>query len=324
MSLFLCLIRIALILVACPAFAEPAPVRVGYLQFGTVEWELDTIRRHGLDAANHIEVVPVPLATNEAAKVALQAGAVDLIVTDWPWVTRQRAEGADFAFAPSSKAVGALVVPKSSPISGLADLKGRRVGVAGGPLDKSWLLLRALSRRDLGVDLAEAAEPVFGAPPLLSEQLAAGRIDAVLTYWNYAARLQASGARSILTVSDIIRQLGAESDVPMLGYAVHDRWAVEHRDAVEGFLRASKEAKRLLAASDAEWDQLAPKLGSDAPAVQAALKAGYRQGILDSFGDAERRDAARLYAILADIGGEELVGPAKTIAAGTFWPPQGE
>jgi NitT/TauT family transport system substrate-binding protein len=324
MSVSSWLIRLVLVLLACPAFAEPAAVRVGYLQFGTVEWELDTIRQHGLDAANGVKVVPVPLATNEAAKVALQAEAVDLIVTDWPWVTRQRAEGADFAFAPTSKAVGALVVPEGSPITGLADLKGKKIGVAGGPLDKSWLLLRALSRRDLGVDLAEAAEPIFGAPPLLSEQLAQGRVDAVLTYWNFAARLQASGARSVLTVSDVIRKLGAETDVPMLGYAFHDAWAVEHRDAVEGFLRASAEAKRLLASSDAEWDRLAPKLGSDDPAVQAALKAGYRQGILDRFDDAGRRDAARLYAILVDIGGEELVGAAKTIAPGTFWPPQAE
>jgi NitT/TauT family transport system substrate-binding protein len=110
----------------------------------------------------------------------------------------------------------------------------------------------------------------------------------------------------------------------MLGYAFRDAWAREHRDAVEGFLRSSAEAKRLLASSDAEWDHLTPKLGSDDPAVQAALRAGYRQGILNSFGEAERRDATRLYSILVDIGGEELVGSARTIAPGTFWLPQAE
>jgi NitT/TauT family transport system substrate-binding protein len=321
MTLASTLIRLLAVLLALPALAaEPSPVRVGYLQFGTVEWELDTIREHKLDEANRVAVVPVPLATNEAAKIALQAGAVDLIVTDWPWVTRQRSEGADLTFAPYSKAVGALVAPSGSPISGLADLAGKRIGVAGGPLDKSWLLLRALSRKEAGIDPAQAAEPVFGAPPLLSEQLAQGRIDAILTYWTYAARLQAAGAKTVLTVNAMVRKLGADTDVPMLGYAFHEGWASAHREAVEGFLRASAQAKSLLAGSDGEWDRLRPKLGTDDPAVQAALKAGYRAGILERWGDAERRDAASLYAILVEIGGEALVGEAKAIAPGTFWP----
>jgi NitT/TauT family transport system substrate-binding protein len=300
--------------------AEPAAVRVGYLQFGTVEWELDTIRQHGLDVADGIRLEPVALASNEAAKVALEAGAVDLILTDWPYVTRQRAEGADFAFVPASKAVGALLVPPGSPIAGLRDLRGKQIGVAGGPLDKSWLLLRALSRKETGADLAEAAQPVFGAPPLLSEQLRQGRIDAVLTYWTFAARLQASGARPILTVNEVIRRLGAQTDVPMLGYAFHEAWATAHPEALAGFLEASFKAKRLIAGSDADWQRLLPKLGTDNPSVVAALREGYRSGILEQWGEPERRDAAHLYAILVEIGGAELVGAAKAVTPGTFWP----
>ncbi len=169
-----------------PAMAqEDQAIRIGLLRFGTVAWEVDTIRHHGLDRRHGIAVIPVEFASNEAAKVALQAGAVDMIVTDWPWVARQRGEGAAFSFMPYSKAVGTLMIPRASTIRNLADLKGRRIGVAGGPLDKSWLLLRAHAQKDLGVDLAEVAEPVFGAPPLLNEELARGRIDAVLTYWHY-------------------------------------------------------------------------------------------------------------------------------------------
>jgi NitT/TauT family transport system substrate-binding protein len=102
-----------------------------------VAWEIETLKRHRLDRARSILVTSVEFATNEAAKVALQAGAVDIIVTDWPWVARQRAEGADFSFVPYSKAVGSLVVPKGSTVDGLAALRGKRIGVVGGPLDKS-------------------------------------------------------------------------------------------------------------------------------------------------------------------------------------------
>jgi NitT/TauT family transport system substrate-binding protein len=31
-------------------------------------------------------------------------------------------------------------------------------------------------------------------------------------------------------------------------------------------------------------------------------------------------DTAKVYEILADLGGEKLVGESKTMAPGTFWP----
>jgi hypothetical protein len=140
-------------------------------------------------------VTPIEFASNEAAKIALLAGAVDLIVTDWPWVVRQRKEGAAFSFVPYSKAVGTPMVRPGSEIRTPADLKTKRIGVVGGPLDKSWLILRAYAQKDFGIALADVSEPVFGAPPLLNEELARGRIDAILTYWHYAARLEVEGAK---------------------------------------------------------------------------------------------------------------------------------
>ena len=49
------------------------------------------------------------------------ADAVDVIVMDWIWVSRQRGEGADFTFTPYSTALGALVAAKTS---GIGDLSG--------------------------------------------------------------------------------------------------------------------------------------------------------------------------------------------------------
>jgi NitT/TauT family transport system substrate-binding protein len=299
---------------------DPVPVRIGLVKFGTVAWEMDTIRQHGLDEANGVRISVVEMATNDSGKIALQAGAVDLIVSDWPWVARQRAEGADFSFAPYSKAVGALLTGPQSGIAGLADLPGKRIGVAGGPLDKSWLLLRALSRKELGFDLADRTELVFGAPPLLNQEFAQGRIDAVLTYWHYAARLEAEGAKTLLTVADIARKLGNGADIPMLGFVFRESWAAQHEAALQGFLRASRQAKALLANSDAEWVRLGPLLGTDTPSVRTALKAGYSAGILDHWGEEERRNAEALYGTLAALGGDKLVGRAKTLDPGTFWP----
>jgi NitT/TauT family transport system substrate-binding protein len=309
------------VLIFEPVWAqEHQAIRIGLLKFGTVSWEIDTVRHHGLDRKHGIAVTPVEFASNEAAKVALQAGAVDLIVTDWPWVARQRGEGAAFSFIPYSKAVGVLMLPSGSRIGTPADLKGKRIGVVGGPLDKSWLLLQAYMQRKFGIAFADASEPVFGAPPLLNQELAQGRIDAVLTYWHYAARLEAEGAKPLLGVSDMIRELGVTHDVPMLGYAFQEDWGVRNGRLLDSFAAASREAKSLLAASKDEWTRLTPQIGTDDPAALTALQMGFRAGIPERWAEAERRAAMDLYAILVDIGGEKLVGRATSVDPKTFWP----
>ena len=143
--------------------AAHAPVRIGVLKYGTVNWELDAMKRAGLDAANGVDVEIVPFAGEDASTVALQAGSVDMIVSDWLWVSRQRATGADFTFVPYSTSVGSLMVPGDSAIADLDDLTGRTIGVAGGPLDKNWLLIQALAQKDHGTDLA-AENDIDGAP----------------------------------------------------------------------------------------------------------------------------------------------------------------
>lgn len=87
-----------------------AKVRIGVLKFGTVSWELDTLKHHGFDAANGIDLDVVNFAGEDATNVALQAGEVDVIVSDWLWVLRLRSEGCDLTLVPYSTAVGAVLV----------------------------------------------------------------------------------------------------------------------------------------------------------------------------------------------------------------------
>lgn len=300
------------------ARAAPASIRLGVLRYGTVAWEIDTMRRHGFDAAAGISVETHEFASSPATQVALQAGAVDMIAQDWLWVTRQRSAGADWTFSPLSNAVGAVVVPAASPARSLGDLKGKRLGVAGSPLDKSWLILRAYAQRTLGLDLDQAVEKSFAAPPLLAQALAAGRLDAMLTFWPYAAKAEAAGARRLLSVEDALRALGIGPALPVVGYVFSERWAAAHPEEIEGFLSAARQARRLLGQSDAEWQVLKPATGAADEAELERLKAWYRGGIPGD-GAEGPAEAAKLYRLLVETGGAALVGPAAAIAPGTFW-----
>lgn len=297
----------------------PRAIRVGVLRFGTVSWELDVIRRHRFDTEAGVAVEASPFAASQATQVALQAGRVDTTVQDWLWVTRQRSSGADWTLAPFSSAVGAVVAPPDSPVRDVPDLAGRRLGIAGSPLDKSWLILRAYAEKRFKLDLDRVAQKSFGVPPLLAEELAQRRLDAALTFWPFAAKAEAAGLRRVLAVEDAIQGLGVPAGLPMTGYVFSEKWADAHRSTVRGFLAAAGKARELLATSDAEWEALRPLTGAANDAELTHLRDYYRSGIPRHWGPAEQQAAAQLYGILADIGGPELVGSGKALAPGTFW-----
>ena len=301
------------------AVAAERTVRVGVLNFGTVNWELDVIDHHGLDEANGIDLKVVPLGSKNATAVALQGGAVDIIVTDWIWVSRQRAEDRPYAFFPYSLTVGALFVRPDAGIAELSDLRGKKLGIAGGPVDKSWLLLRAYTRDTLGLELKDEVEPAFAAPPLLNQLMLSGDLPAVLNFWHYGARLEAQGMKSLTTAVEMIRGLGIDTSVPLLGWVFEDAWAEEHRDALLGFLKASYSAKQILAQSDEEWQRIRDLTKAESDAILASLRDSYRAGIPRRFADAELEATRRVFAILAAEGGAELVGRSTALSPGTFW-----
>src|SRR5262245_52592833 len=122
------------------ASAAADSVRVAVQKTGTLAWELDVIRHHGLDRDASLSIVTTELAAPEAGKIALRGGSVDIIVSDWLWVSRERTLGARLVFNPYSSALGAVMVPAASTIKTVADLKGKKLAIAGGPADKPWHL----------------------------------------------------------------------------------------------------------------------------------------------------------------------------------------
>jgi len=313
------------VLLACLALAgaygtaNAEPLRIAVLKFGTVNWELNVIRHHGLDSQEGIQLEIVELASTQATKVALQAESADLIVTDWLWVSAARRRGADFVYAPYSSAVGAVMVPPESTVRTLADLRGKKLGVAGGPLDKSWLILNAYARQSANLDLAEATEQAFGAPPLLAKKAEQRELAAVLNYWPYCARLEALGFRTLIGVTEASAGLGAHGQVAMIGYVFRESWAKRNASAIEGFLRAARRAREILARSDAEWQRIKPLTLAQDEATLIALRRRYREGIPKAPAPKLRASTERLSALLAKVGGEDLTGPTGELAPGTFW-----
>ena len=128
--------------------------------------------------------------------------------------------------------------------------------------------------------------------------------------------------RRLASIEDILPKLGAKGSVAMIGYVFAEAWAGKNRGAVDRFLDVARQAKEVLAGSDAEWQRIAPLIGTSDAATLKIYRDRYREGIPRRPIADEEEDARTLYRVLARIGGAELVGPANELAAGTYYRPQ--
>jgi NitT/TauT family transport system substrate-binding protein len=299
------------------AFAEMPTIRAAVLKIGTVNWELATITENGLDEKHGFKLDVQPFADNGATRIAVEGDEADMAVADWIWVARQRAAGKDYVFVPYSKAVGAVVVPGTSGAQTLADLEGGKIGIAGGPLDKSWLILRAYAQQEYGIDLKASTEQVFGAPPLIFKSGLGGEVAGAINFWHFLAKMKASGMRELISVETAGQALGLNTDTPLLGYFFKESFLAENPDLAQAFYDASREAKELLASDDAAWEAIRPRMNAKTDAQFDQLKADWIAGI-PARGPVDVEGANKMLSLMNALGGPDLVGDASTVPAGLF------
>lgn len=313
-----------LLLGLVPAWADAAgnqgTLKIGVLAFGTVNWELEAIRQQGLDKKHGLNLEVQKLASPDAGKIGLQGQTLDMIATDWIWVANQDQGGADYRFIPFSTQAGALMGKADSQIKSVGDLKGKKIGVAGGPLDKNWVLLKAYAKQSAGLDLDKDATPVFAAPPLLNQQFVEGKLDVLLNFWHYAAKLEAQGYRRVLDGREILKGLGINQATPNLGYVFHQDFGKTQGPALAAFLKATADARKALCSKDEAWAKIVPLLQEPDSKQQAALRKEYCTGFVQHWGEADKQELGKIYGILHAVGGEALTGKSATLPQEIFWP----
>jgi NitT/TauT family transport system substrate-binding protein len=297
---------------------EKTNIRLGVLAFGTVNWELNALKNEALLETADFTLSLQKLANPQAGKIALQAGSVDMIVSDWIWVSQLRTKGENFTFYPYSTTSGAIMVPNNSAFHTIHDLQGKKLGIAGGELDKNWLLLQAVGQQN-SLDLNRLITKLYAAPPLLNQQLLNHQVDAIITYWHFAARLETQGYRQLFNGKALLQQLGIQEAVPSLGYVFRQDWASKHSQALKSFFNLTTLAKKKLCTLDSAWKKILPLTQSESPKIQAQLRNRYCAGQIIQWGKAEKKAAEKIYQLLRKLSHNKLTGDSKHIQKGTFW-----
>ena len=319
-AMFIVALAVAASICLAPGAEAADRLRLAIQKTGTAAWEIELIKARGLDKAANLDIETTELASTEAGKIALVGGAADMVVEDWLWAARERALGDKLLFTPYSSALGAVMAPKDSPVHGVADLAGRSIGVAGGPLDKSWLLLRAAAL-SAGLDLTKDAKPSYGAPPLIAAKLVQGETETALEYWNFSADLEGRGFRRAIEMADVEKALGASGPVAMIGYVFSEAFAASHKDTLKRFFAATTQAREILRDDPSAWDTIKARLRLKDDAALAVYRQRYLEGVPKRAVAEEARDASLLYRRLAEVGGEALVGKAKELDTALFYDP---
>lgn len=293
-------------------------LKVGVLAFGTVNWELDTLKHNNLDKKYGFDLEVIKLASKNAVSIALQSKTVDIIVSDWVWVNRQKTDSRNYSFYPYSKAIGALYVNNKS-INSIADLKGKALGIAGGSVDKTWLLFRAYSKYKYNMDLKNMVSPIFAAPPFLYKKMLDKSLEASINFWHFNAKLDAKGNKRLLGLEEILNEFKIKNDIPMIGWIFNTELALKNKKLFNSFLQASYETKKILNDSNEQWNRIKPKMKAKDEKTFEALKNGYRNGIVKEFTSENIYSASKVFDILSKEGGSKLVGNSKSLDKDIFW-----
>ncbi|MFL6697638.1 MAG: sulfonate ABC transporter substrate-binding protein [Vitreoscilla sp.] len=263
----------ALTLSAGAALAEPAKeLRIGYQKSasllvlqkaqGTLEKRL---------SSQGVAVKWVEFPAGPQLLEGLNVGAIDVgFVGEAPPIFAQAA-GARFVYVgndPAAPQAEALVVPKSSPLKTVADLKGKRVALNKGS-NVHYLLVKLLEKNHLKYS---DITPVFLPPADARAAFEKGAVDAWAIWDPFLAAAEAQvGARQLADGTGVVANYAY--------YLAQSDFAQANAGVIRELFASTQEAARFVQA-DAQRAAglIAPLQGLDPAVVEVSLKR-YRFGV---------------------------------------------
>ncbi len=224
-------------------------IRIGYQRYGTLIILKHTGMLEAALAGTPDRVSWSEFAAGPQMLQAMQADAIDFGITgDAPPIFAQAASNrvVYVGHEPVAPFGEAIIVPASSPIRTVADLKGRTVGLNRAS-NVHWLLLAALARAGLGM---ADIQPVFLVPGSARPAFDSGRIDAWAIWDPYLSAAEAGSATRVLAQADglvgnrqfFLAERGFTERAPDLVRLVlaqiarSDAWAQAHHPEVSQYL----------------------------------------------------------------------------------------
>ncbi|WP_245899121.1 ABC transporter substrate-binding protein [Nonomuraea indica] len=282
-------IAVVLALAGCGAGGEPAgppgggkgleksTIKVGALPIP------DPVSLHlalakGYFAEEGLTVEPVTITGGAAALPQIESGALDISQTNYvsTFMAVSRGKKIKLVADMYQAAPGAftIMVPKDSPITTVADLKGRTVLVNN--LRNIATLAVATRLRAAGLSETDVrfAEKPF---PEMGNAIAAGQADAG---WITEPFITANKGLGFRTLADTMT--GPTAELPIAGWMATDEWTRKHPRTLAAFQRAIAKAQRLASSDRKEIEAILPTYTKIDARTAAAITLGTYPSRLDA------------------------------------------
>ena len=74
---------IAVLALAATSASAADRIRLAVQRTGTLAWEIEVLKAHGLDKKADLQIDALELASPEAGKIAIKGGSADMFLSDW-------------------------------------------------------------------------------------------------------------------------------------------------------------------------------------------------------------------------------------------------
>ena len=249
---------------------------------GTMGMAPAVIKKYELDKKHGFNLEVISYSDMKSATAAIQGKSAEMVVFDWLATARLRASGTPVvAIAPFMTYINSVMVPKDSRLNTLADLKGKRVGVAH-KTGFDWIIMQAAAEKLNKMDISRDVEVREGAVPLLRGLIEKGDLDATQMWNSLAPEMLASGKyRTMVTIRELTQQMGLPT-VPFLLFSMREDYAKQNPGNARAFVAAYRDAVDILMKNDDVWLEHGARLKLS-PEALAFFKEQVRRDLLKSF-----------------------------------------
>lgn len=295
--------------------AAPASVKVAVME-GTQLFPLHVLQTKGIAEKHQLRIEQTKAAGLQKFYTVLGTGEFHVAFASWPTIAVFRAAGQKLANVYSvSGYANDVMVPAKSTLKSFGDLKGKRIGVFGGPTATTTWFFRLQMAKFFGFDPTKEAKVTYGASALLMGMLEKGELDALLSLDPQIVQMLETGKfRSIGNTGQIWRTKTGQ-DPLLLAVTVNEEWAQQNVAVVRRFVAAYREALEYLKTRADVWPELARSVGIKTERGARLLRE--RSAFLSRW---DQRFIDEQHAFAAEVAKTfgDTVGVPKRIPEGTF------
>ena len=308
------LIGLLLMFAVIPASAQaPRKFKLVIIP-GVQEFMINTMTREQLFKKHNLDPQIQKLLSPAAIHPLIAEGKVDIGFGGFTIMAIARSQGRPVVvFSVLTSPTNFVLVPKDSPVKGLADLKGKKVGLFGGPGATTSAVFFIIAKRWHGVDLAKDAQLVTAPSPALVGLLDKKELDAALVGTNESLQLFLTGKYRIIL--DLAEEWERRAGRPPAHVSMDttEAFAKANPEIIRDFIRAYREAVRLTRERADLWEEYGKSLGITSREGIALLRERVGPRILDVWDKRQMETQNQFLEFMIDVLGEKFL---KAIPAG--------